>query len=62
LVQLDPLACPKHNALAGNDIARYSPKAQSDVERVDPERGPEAEFAAVLFHMACGTKRHGVAI
>jgi hypothetical protein len=63
LRQNDPLSRPKDNALAGRDIGRHSPQSKSDVERVDPKRGPEGKLPdLMLFCMAGGAQRNGVAI
>jgi len=61
--QIDVLSCPKDDALSGLDIARHSPQPQSHVERIDAECGPEGKLAdPVLFCMAGGAQRNGVAI
>ena len=63
LRQIDPLSRPKDGALPGLDIGRYSPEPQSHIERIDAERGPEGKLAdAMLFRMAGGAQRNGVAI
>jgi hypothetical protein len=63
LRQIDPLACAKDSAFPGLEIGRYSPQAQSHVDRVDAECGPEGQFAdPMLFGMTGGAKRNGVAI
>jgi hypothetical protein len=44
-------------------IGRYSPQPQSDVERIDAQRGPEGKLAnPMLFRMAGGAEWNGVAI
>jgi hypothetical protein len=55
LRQIDLLSRAKDGALPGLYICRYSPQAQSDIERIDAERGPEGELAnPMLFRMAGG--------
>jgi hypothetical protein len=63
LRQIDLLSRPKDSALPGPYIGRYSPQPQSHIERIDAKRGPEGELAdAMLFRMAGGAQRNGVAI
>jgi hypothetical protein len=55
LRQIDLLSCPKHCALPGLYIGRYSPQPQCHIERIDAECGPERKLAnAMLFCMAGG--------
>src|SRR6516165_7974372 len=63
LRQIDPLSRPKHRALPGLHISRYSPQPKSHVERIDVECGPEGKLAdPMLFRVAGGAQRNGVAI
>ena len=63
LCEIDPLSRPKNDALASIDIGRHSPQSKSDIERVDPKRGPEGNLPdPMLFRMASGAQRNGVAI
>ena len=57
------LPCPKYSALAGLYIGRYGPQPRSHAERIDAQRGPEAQLAdPMLFSMAGGAERNGIAI
>jgi hypothetical protein len=63
LCQINLLSRPKDSALPGFYIGRYSPQPQSHVDRIDAEGGPEGKLAnPMLFRMAGGTQRDGVAI
>jgi hypothetical protein len=57
------LSRPKDDALPGLDIGRHSPQPQSHVDRIDAECRPEGKLAdPMLFRMAGGAQRNGVAI
>jgi hypothetical protein len=61
--QIDLLSRAKHGALTGLEIGRHDPQPEGHIEGIDAQRGPEAEFAdPMLFRMASGTQRNGVAI
>jgi hypothetical protein len=63
LRQVDVLSRPKHSALPGLYIGRYSPQPRSHIERIDAQRGPESKFAnPMLFRMTGGAQWNGVAI
>ena len=63
LAQIDVLSGPKHSPLPSLRIARYSPKPQSHIERIDAALGPKRKLTdPVLFGMAGGTQRNGVPI
>jgi hypothetical protein len=63
LRQIDLLTRPKHSALPGLYIARYSPEPQSHVERINPACRPKRKLAdAMLSRVAGGAKRNGVVI
>jgi hypothetical protein len=55
LPEVDLLARPKDSALPGRYIRGYSPQPQSDIERIDAERGPKTKLAnPVLSGMTGG--------
>jgi hypothetical protein len=61
LRQIDPLPRPKDSAFPGLYIGRSQP--QSNIERIDAERGPEGKLAdPMLFRVTGGPQRNGVAI
>ena len=63
LCQIDPLSCPKDNALRGIYICRHSPQPESHVEGIDAQGGPEGKLAyPMLFGMARGAQRNDVTI
>jgi hypothetical protein len=63
LGQIDALSRPKHSALSGLYVARYSPQPRSYIKRIHAQRGPESQLAdPMLLCMARGTQRNGVAI
>ncbi len=63
LRQINLLSCPKHSALPGLYIGRYSPQPQRHIERIDAECGPEGKLAnPMLFCMAGGAQWNGVTI
>jgi len=63
LCQIDPLSCPKDNALPGLYIGRHSPQPKSHVERIDAQCGPEGKLAdPMLSRVTCGAQGHGVTI
>jgi hypothetical protein len=63
LGQINVLSGPKHSPLPSLRIARYSPKPQSHIERIDAALGPKRKLTdPMLFGMAGGTQRNGVAI
>jgi hypothetical protein len=63
LSQIDLLTRPKHSALPGLDIARYSPEPQSEVDRIDAARRPKRKLAnPMLSRVASGAQRNGVAV
>ena len=61
--QIDVLPRPKYSAFAGLYIGRYGPQPQRDIDRIDAECRPEGKLAnPMLFGMADGAQRNGVAI
>jgi hypothetical protein len=63
LRQIDLLSRAKDDALPGPYVGRYGPQAQRHVEGIDAQRRPEGELAdPMLFRMAAGAQRNGVAI
>jgi hypothetical protein len=63
LCQIDPLSCPKDNALRGIYIGRHSPQPESHVEGIDAQCGPEGKLAdPMLFGVARRAQRNGVTI
>jgi len=63
LCQIDLLSRAKHSTLTGLEIGRHDPQPERHIEGIDAQRGPEAELAdPMLFRMASGTQRNGVAI
>jgi hypothetical protein len=61
--EINLLARPKDSALPGRYIRRHRPQPQSDIERIDAERGPKGQLAnLMLFSMACRAQWNGVAI
>jgi len=63
LREINVLSRPKHGAFSGPYIGRYSPQPQSHIERIDAECRPEGKLAdPMLFGMAGGAQRNGVAI
>ena len=58
LRQIDLLSRPKDSALPGLYIGRYSPQPQSNIERIDAERGPERKLTnPMLLRMANSAQR-----
>jgi len=63
LREINVLSRPKHGAFSGLPIGRYSPQPQSHIEGIDAECRPEGKLAdPMLFGMAGGAQRNGVAI
>ena len=63
LDQIDMLSGPKHSPPPSLRITRYSPEPQSHIEGIDAALGPKRKFTdPMLFGMADGTQRNGVAI
>jgi hypothetical protein len=57
------LSGAKHSALPGLYIGRYSPQPQRHIEGIDAQCRPEGKLAdPMLFGMAGGAQRNGVAI
>src|SRR4029077_20776737 len=60
--QVNLLACPEDDPLAGLDIPRYRPHPESHVERIYAHGAPEPLFTElVLQRMTVGAERQGIA-